>query len=275
MSDKLRLTAAIITYNEEKRIRECIESVHDLADEVLVLDSHSTDKTREIAESFSRVRFEVHDFDGHVQQKNRAIEMSGGQWVFSLDADERATPELARSIREFIENNPGGRGARVKRLTIHMDRPIRHGGWYHSRFRLIRKGEGEWGGENPHDEIFLHGVSKVALRTWKILKGDLIHYSFTDLSDQIDTINKFSSIVAFNRAKRKKASLLKMIIKPPVKFIEIYFIKGGFLDGIPGFIIAVSSSFSAFLKWAKLYEIQKTSIERPSNVRPDYQVQEN
>lgn len=267
------LTAAIITFNEEKNIADCISSVHDLADEVLVLDSFSTDQTEKIARSFPKVRFETHSFDGHVQQKNRAIEMASGEWIFSLDADERVTSRLADSIKKFINGNPDGKGARVKRLTVHMGRPVKHGGWYNSRFRLIRKGQGAWAGENPHDEIFIHGESLLAQKTWTTLNGDLIHYSFTDLSHQIDTINKFSSIVAFNRSARKKASLLKMIVKPPVKFIEMYFVKRGFLDGTVGFIVAAASSFSTFLKWAKLYEIQKTGIERPSNVRPDYKVQ--
>lgn len=274
MSHTILLSVTIITYNEEKNIHDCIASVHDFADEVVVLDSHSGDRTKEIAQSFPKVRLDVHDFDGHVQQKNRAIELAKGRWIFSLDADERATPELGKSIMEFIQNNPEGYGARVRRLTIHMGRPIRHGGWYNARFRLLRKGCGSWGGENPHDEIFIDGLNKREHRTAGFLKGDLIHYSFTDLSDQINTINKFSSIVAFNRnGKGKKGALLKMLYKPFVKFVETYILKGGFLDGVPGFVIAVSSSFSAFLKWAKLWELQNTDMERPSNVRPDYKVQ--
>ncbi|MBI3396740.1 MAG: glycosyltransferase family 2 protein [Spirochaetia bacterium] len=268
------MTAAIITFNEERRIRDCIASVHDFCDEVLVLDSFSTDATEQIARSFPKVHFLAHAFDGHVQQKNRAIDLSRGKWILSLDADERVTPELAASIQRFIADNPDAKGARVKRLTLHLGRPIRHGGWYSARYRLIRKGLGRWGGENPHDEIFLDGEAKWSKNLGRALDGDLLHLSFVDLSDQINTINKFSSIVAFTRAGRgKKASVFKMVFKPISKFIECYFIKLGFLDGVPGFIIAASSSFSTFLKFAKVYEIKDVGVERPSNLRADYRVQ--
>ncbi|MDH5655805.1 MAG: glycosyltransferase family 2 protein [Spirochaetia bacterium] len=272
---QLKLSCAIITFNEEKQIKDCIQSVHDFCDEVIVLDSHSTDRTKQIAESFSGVRFFVHDFDGHVQQKNRALDHCRGEWILSIDADERVSPELAASILKFIETSPK-KGARINRLTYHMGRFIRHGGWKNARYRLIRKDQGRWGGENPHDEIFIQDQSSWKKILDRPLSGDLIHYSFTDLTHQIDTINKFSSIVAFNRnGKNKKFSLLKLLFKPPVKFIEMYLVKMGFIDGLPGFIIAVSSAFSAFLKAAKLYELQKTGLERPSNLRKDYKIQDN
>ena len=270
MNAPVRLSVAIITYNEEKRIEACLDSVKGLADEILVLDSHSKDRTREICEKIPGLRFEVHDFDGHVQQKNRAIEQCRGEWVLSIDADERVTPALAGAIHSFLDSAPVVDGARIRRLTWHLGRPVRHGGWYNARIRLIRKGKGVWGGENPHDEIHFIGENRKA----PLLDGDLIHYSFIDLSDQVDTINRFSSIVAFNRAgRRKRFSLWKLILKPVSKFLEIYLVKRGFLDGMPGLIIAVSSSYSTFLKWAKLWEIQKTGQKRPSNVRPDYRVQ--
>jgi glycosyltransferase involved in cell wall biosynthesis len=269
------LSAAIITYNEAARIGDCLRSVADFCDEIVVLDSFSTDETEKIARSFPSVVFAKHKFDGHVQQKNRAIELCRGRWVFSLDADERATPELAISIREFIKTYPDERGARVRRLNYHLGRFIRHSGWYGARTRLVRKGLGEWGGENPHDALILAGdPPSKANRSGPVLKGDLIHYSFRDLSDQIDTINKFSSIVAFTRGGRGKApSALALLFKPLSKFIEIYFFKRGFLDGMPGFVIAAASSFSTFLKWAKLWELNRTDVKRPSNLRADYSVQ--
>ncbi|MBX7058058.1 MAG: glycosyltransferase family 2 protein [Leptospirales bacterium] len=270
------LSAAIITYNEERRLRECLDSVHGFCDEVLVLDSFSTDATERIAREYSRVRFLRHAFDGHVQQKNRAIELCRGRWVFSLDADERVTPELAQSISKFIQAHPEERGARVRRLNLHMGRRIKHSGWYGARTRLIRKGQGQWGGENPHDALYLAGDRpSQANRSGPILAGDLVHLSFRDLSDQVDTINKFSSIVAFTRASRGKSyRLLAMLLKPPIKFLEIYVFKLGLLDGMPGFSIAMASAFSTFLKWAKLWELQRSGLERPSNLRADYQAQQ-
>lgn len=276
-AESVRLSAAIITYNEEKQIEDCIASVHDWCDEVLVLDSFSKDATKRLAKRFSRVVFREHSFDGHVQQKNRAIDMCRGEWIFSLDADERATPELAAAVRDFIAREPEARGARVKRLTYHLGDFIRHSGWYGARTRLIRRGQGRWGGENPHDALILAGdPPEKANRSGPVLEGDLIHYSFKDLSDQIDTINKFSSIVAFgNDGKGKRASLVKILVKPWIKFLESYVFKQGFRDGMPGFVIAVSSAFSTFLKWVKLWELQRTPIERFSNLRADYQLQQS
>ncbi|MBL8019200.1 MAG: glycosyltransferase family 2 protein [Leptospirales bacterium] len=268
------LSASIITFNEAARIHDCIASVHDLCDEVLVLDSFSTDHTEKIARKFPKVRFYKHAFDGHVQQKNRAFGMCKGQWIFSLDADERCTPELAASIRKFLQSVQAGTdGMRINRLTMHMGRPIRHGGWYNARYRLIRKGAASWGGENPHDQIFLHNQPRWKTNLGPTLPGDLIHYSFKDLSDQINTINKFSSIIAFTRAgKGKSFSLFRLLWKPFQKFVEIYFLKAGFLDGMPGFVIAYSSAFSYFLREAKVYEI-RNGLDRPSNLRADYKVQ--
>ena len=274
-SGDVLLSAAIITFNEEKQIADCIASVHDFCDEVLVLDSHSTDRTREIAVSFPKVRFLAHDFDGHIQQKNRALDHTRGRWIVSLDADERVTPELAASIQAFIRENPEAQGVRLPRLTYHMGRYIRYGGWYNARVRLIRRGQGRWGGENPHDQIFLKDAPRWKANIGPRLKGDLIHYSFKDLSHQVDTINKFSSIVSFTRAGRSKSySFWKLVFKPLSKFLEMYIFKAGFLDGTPGLVIAVSSAYSTFLKWAKLYELKHTDIERPSNLRADYKVQD-
>ncbi len=271
---KTTISAAIITFNEEKRLHDCLASVHGWCDEVLVLDSHSTDQTRQVAESFPGVKFCAHDFDGHVQQKNRAISMTTGDWIVSIDADERITPELARSIQDFIQNNPHADGARLRRLTIHLGKKIRHGGWYNARYRLIRRDRGAWGGENPHDVILLKDRPAWKRNMGPVLRGDLLHYSFLDLSDQVNTINKFSSIVAFTRNGRgKKFSFLKLLYKPPFKFFEQYVLKAGFLDGVPGLVIAASGAYSTFLKWAKLYELQKTGLEKPSNLRKDYRVQ--
>ena len=274
-SSVVLLSASIITFNEEHRIFDCIASVHDFCDEVLVLDSFSTDKTETIARKFPKVRFYKHAFDGHVQQKNRAFEMCRGKWILSLDADERCDPELASSIQEFLRTSAdhGPDGMRINLLTIHMGRPIHHGGWYNARYRLIKKGKAAWGGENPHDQIFLHDEPRWKTNLGPVLSGNLVHYSFKDLSDQIGTINKFSSIIAFTRkGKGKSFSLIRLLWKPFQKFLEIYLLKRGFLDGMPGFVIAYSSAFSYFLREAKLYELHH-GLDRPSNLRPDYKVQ--
>ncbi|EKO50957.1 glycosyltransferase, group 2 family protein [Leptospira kirschneri str. 200803703] len=262
-----KLSVAIITYNEEKNIKECIESCLEIADEIVVLDSISTDKTERISKSFSSVRFYKQRFKGHIEQKNDAIALCKYDWIFSLDADERVSTELKNSILTFKQKQDDEtlNGLQVSRLTYHMGKFIRYSGWYPQyRYRIFKKGKAIWVGENPHDYISIQG------KGGKIY-GDIIHYSFRDLSHQVNTINQFSSIVAFTRQKKgKKFSILRTIYKPFSKFIETYFFKFGFLDGFPGWVIAVSSAYSTFLKDAKQYELQKEILERPSNVKEDY-----
>lgn len=265
---KRKLSVAIITFNEEKNIGDCIRSVESFADEIIVLDSLSTDSTKSIATSFPKVRFLEAPFPGHVEQKNKAISFCQNDWILSLDADERANDELQKSIQSFLEaETVSADGYKIARLTFHLGRWIRFSGWYpQRRYRLFQKENAQWIGENPHDYIALKEGSR-----GKVMKGDILHYSFTDFSHQINTINQFSSIVAYTRyAKGERFSLLKTILKPLGKFFEIYIFKFGFLDGIPGLWIALASSFSTFLKYAKMYELDKLNIERPSNVRKDY-----
>ena len=262
------LSVAIITYNEENNIRDCIDSVIAIADEVIVLDSYSTDATEQICREYENVKFSQHKFDGHINQKNRALAICNGDWILSIDADERVTPELASSIRKFLAENSSFVAAKFSRLTFHMKEYIRHGGWYpNARYRLVKKGYAKWGGENPHDKILIDGEGVT-------LSGDLIHYSFKDLSHQVDTINKFSSIKAFTRfEKGRKFHLWRLLFKPLSKFVELYVIKKGFMDGIRGFIIAVSSTYATFLAEAKLYEMDRLKLERISNLPSTYKKQ--
>lgn len=261
MNPRPTLAAAIITYNEEDNIRECLESVKDFVDEIIVLDSFSEDATETICREYEKVLFFQHDFDGHIQQKNRALEKCKATWILAIDADERVSPELQRSIVEFLQKEPQVNGVKFPRLTYHLKKYIRHGGWYpNARYRLIRKGKARWGGENPHDTLIIEGAGGE-------LTGDLIHLSFKDLSDQVQTINHFSSIVALTRYNQgKKTSLLRILCKPMSKFLEIYLLKRGFLDGIQGFIIAVSSAYSSFLKETKLLELSQLNAKSPSNL---------
>ncbi|EQA51875.1 glycosyltransferase family 2 protein [Leptospira kmetyi] len=263
----IKLSVAIITYNEEKNIGPCIESCLDVADEIVILDSVSTDNTEKISKSYPSVKFFKQKFKGHIEQKNDAIALCKYDWILSLDADERVSPELKNSILTFKQkqDDPAVNGFQVSRLTFHMGRFIRYGGWYPQyRYRIFRKGSAVWVGENPHDYISIRGQGNK-------IHGDIIHYSFRDLTHQVNTINQFSSIVAYTRQRKgKKFSSLRTIYKPFSKFMETYFFKFGFLDGFPGWVIAVSSAYSTFLKDAKQYELEKGMVERPSNVKEDY-----
>ncbi len=260
------LSVAIITFNEERNLEACIRSCDGLADEIVVLDSFSTDRTAAVALRFPNVRFEQHPFDSHVAQKNRAIALCRNEWVLALDADERLSPELREEIRAL---EPGDRdGFRVPRLTFAMGRGIRHSGWYPQRkARLFKRSKARSTGDDPHDYFVVDGKRGD-------LRGDLLHYSFTDLAHQAQSHNTFSSIQAFNYAARgRRFSLLAILVRPVVKFVEIYVYKRGFLDGVHGFVIAVNAAYATFLKFAKLYELERGLVPRPSNVRPEYQPQ--
>jgi glycosyltransferase involved in cell wall biosynthesis len=260
------ISVAIITWNEERNLADCIRSCDEIADEIVVLDSFSTDRTEAIARSFPKVRFEQHAFDGHVEQKNRALAHCRNDWVLSLDADERLTPELREEICALA---PGDAvGFRMPRLTFAMGRPIRHAGWYPQRkYRLFRRSRARWAGDNPHDFIVVDGPGGD-------LQGDLLHYSFRDLAHQVVTVNSFSSIQAFNRFHRKQRfRALQAVVKPLVKFLEVYLVKRGFLDGFPGLVVAVNAAYERFLQLAKVYELERGSVDRPSNLRPDYRPQ--
>jgi glycosyltransferase involved in cell wall biosynthesis len=261
-----KLSVAIITYNEERNLGDCVRSCEGIADEIVVLDSFSTDGTERVARSFPKVRWVQHPFDGHVEQKNRALALCANEWVLALDADERLSPELREEIRSL---EPGDRdGFRFPRLTRALGRPIRHGGWYPDRkVRLFRRSRARWAGENPHDRVVLEGKRGD-------LRGDLVHHSFRDLAHQVDTVNRFSSIVAFNRFHRGHRSRpLLAAVKPLAKFLEMYVLRLGFLDGFPGLVVAASSAFSTFLKLAKPWELERGLVERPSNLGPDYRPQ--
>ncbi len=292
------LSAALITYNEAARIDECLSSLEQLCGEIVVLDSNSTDATREICERRPQLRFVQQDFAGYAEQKNRALDLCTGEWILCLDADERLTPEAADDIRRFINQSPPPEvaGARLVRRTVHMGAFINHGGWTHYRYRLVRRGRARWRGvdDMPLHELLVPIAAAPNTKSaddgaprfteWQrqngvTLHGALIHSSQTDLANQVDTINTYSSIyagarharrlqIAQKRGKspRRPFYLWRMLWKPPVKFIEIYIAKAGFLDGYRGLIIAASSSFATFLRWAKMYELSRTDLREASNL---------
>ncbi len=251
------LSVVIITFNEERNIERCILSVKEIADEILVVDSFSTDRTGEICKRHG-VRFVQHAFEGYIEQKNWAKDQARYDLVLSLDADESLSDELRDSIVE-VKDNPVYEGYYFNRLTSYCGKWIRHCGWYPDRkLRLWDRRKGLWKGENPHDEFFLEaGAQK------KHLKGDLLHYSFYTVDQHLATINKFSSIKArVMYDKGIRPSWLAMMFSPAFKFFRDYIIKLGFLDGYFGYLICRNSAYSNFLKYAKLKAIYKTESGR-------------
>lgn len=246
---QIQLSVVIITFNEEKNIERCLNSVKAVADEIVVVDSFSTDRTKEICLK-RQVKFIEHKFDGHIEQKNWAITQASSPYILSLDADEALTPELILEIKN-IKNNWQFDGYKFNRLTNYCGKWIKHSGWYPDvKLRLWDSRNGSWKGTNPHDRYELNSDSI------KHIKKDILHYSYYNISDHIKQVNYFTEIAA-NAAfsEGKKSNIFNVLINPPVKFFRDYFFKLGFLDGYYGFIIAIISSHATFLKYAKLKQL--------------------
>lgn len=242
------ISTCIISFNEEDRIRDCLESVK-WTDEIIVVDSYSTDKTVEICKEYTDKVF-LHKWPGYVEQKNYALDKASNNWVLCLDADERIPEELANKIYEELNTASGKyNGFFFRRHSYYMDRLINHGGWYPDyQLRLFRKDKGHWGGINPHDKVRLRGARKY-------IKKDIIHYPYRSLSDQLKTIDNYSTLFADEMIRKgNKFNILQMFIRPPTRFIETYFWKRGFLDGLPGLVNILIASFYVFLKYLKWYE---------------------
>ncbi|HEX2618379.1 MAG TPA: glycosyltransferase family 2 protein [Flavobacteriales bacterium] len=246
----MELSVVIITFNEERNLARCLASVKAVADDIVVLDSFSTDRTEAIAREHG-ARFFQHTFDGHIEQKNWAITHAQHSWVLSLDADEALDDKLTRAIQE-VKRSGNADGYTMNRLTNYCGTWVRHGGWYPDRkLRLWDSRKGRWGGVNPHDRYEMDGGARMAH-----LEGDLLHYSYNSLSDHIRQVDYFTTIAAkalFARGKR--ASWVKLLVSPVAKFIGDYIFRLGFLDGFHGFVIARVSAHATFLKYAKLKQL--------------------
>lgn len=254
--NKISISVCLMTYNEEANIRRALKSVA-WADEIVVIDSFSTDKTRDIAESMG-AKVHTNSFDGHIAQRNNARELARGEWIFYIDGDEQATEELGEEIRRVIKEDNGKFDAYdMPRKAFYLGRWINHCGWYPNRkIRLYRRSKAHHGGTDPHDKVVFDDPSS---RTGH-LKYDILHYTYRDFAHQLSTINKFSDI----QAKRlyesgKRYHLWQLILFPKWKFFEVFFLKLGFLDGFAGIVISVASAFNVFSRYVKLREIQKAN----------------
>lgn len=245
-----KISVVIITFNEERNLARCLASVKNLADDVVVVDSFSKDRTEAIALEHG-ARFVPHAFEGHIEQKNWAITQALHPWVLSLDADEALSPELERSILAAKQQGNVD-GFTMNRLTNYCGTWIRHGGWYPDRkLRLWDSRKGRWTGVNPHDRYEMDAGSRI-----EHLKGDLLHYSYYTTSDHLKQVDYFTTISAKAYKERgKRANYLKLLLSPVVKFIDGYLVRLGFLDGWHGFAIARISAHATFIKYAKLREL--------------------
>ncbi|MDX1779047.1 MAG: glycosyltransferase family 2 protein [Thermodesulfobacteriota bacterium] len=249
--DRPAISACIITYNEEQNIRECLESLK-WVDEIIVVDSMSTDSTISICREYTDSVIQK-TWEGHVKQKNFSINQARNDLVLCLDADERVTPELRKEIEKCLSEDSGEvDGYYCSRHSYYLGRWINHGGWYPDyKLRLFKKSRGKWGGKDPHDKVILEG-------TTKYLQSELHHFVYRNLSHQLQTVDNFSTITAQElNNEGEHFTVLKLLSRPTLKFLGTYFLKRGFLDGMPGLIISVVSSFYVFLRYAKLWEKQR------------------
>lgn len=246
----MKISATIITFNEEENIKRCIDSVLEVADEIVVVDSYSTDQTEKICSSFDQVRFIKNEFKGHIEQKNFAIQQAKHEWILSLDADECLSDNLKTEIENIKSKKEDKFQAySMPRLNNYCGQWIRHSGWYPDRkVRLWNRKMGKWGGHNPHDRVILDN----GIQSGK-LNSNLLHYTIASLSAHINQVNKFSEIAALQlfNSQKKPSATFKMIFDPPFMFIKRYILQLGFLDGFYGLTIAVISAQAKFLKYAK------------------------
>jgi heptosyltransferase III len=250
----VKISAVVITYNEERNIGRCIDSLFHVADEIVVIDSFSKDRTKEICLE-KGVRVVEHPFKSHIDQKNFAVTQAIHDVVLSLDADEYLSEELVKGILEVKENWPT-EAYRMNRLSNYGGKWIRHGNWYpDQKIRLWNRRIGLWGGENPHDKIILNSGIKI-----KHLKGDILHRAYTDSAETLVKIQSYSEIFARENVSRKTSSVPKIIFRSTFGFFKSYILKRGFMDGFEGLMVAGAVANHVFYKYAKLYEANHRAL---------------
>lgn len=240
------ISVVIITFNEERNIERCIDSAKVVADEIIVIDSFSTDRTKEICEKM-QVRFISHGWEGYSGSKNKGNSLASFDWILSLDADEALSDTLIQSIQEWKEKSIN-KPAKFNRLTNYCGKWVRNGGWYpDAKIRLFNRTSTKWEGD-------IHEVLKFKEETEIVhLKGDCLHYSYYTVDQHYNQTEKFTTIQSKDLyLKGKKSPMYKLIFSPLIKFTRDYFLKLGFLDGKVGFTIARISAYATYLKYKKM-----------------------
>jgi glycosyltransferase involved in cell wall biosynthesis len=243
------LTATVITFNEAEHIAPALESV-SWADEIIVVDSHSTDDTVAIARRLAS-RVEVRDWSGYSEQKNYAAGIASNDWILSVDADERVTPELAAEIRALMSGVPGARGYRMPRVTWYLGRWIRATDWYPDyQLRLYDRRAGRWNGRRVHESVALDGTPGV-------LQHDLQHYAYRDISEHLATMDRYTTLAAEDwHAEGRHTSAAGAVMHAGLAFLRNYILRRGFMAGSAGLVVSALNAHYVFLKHAKLWERQ-------------------
>jgi glycosyltransferase involved in cell wall biosynthesis len=248
-----KLSVTVITRNEAADIGDALASVA-WADEIVVVDSQSTDETVAIARRHT-ARVVVREWPGYVDQKNHAASLASHDWILSLDADERVTPALADEIRALLARRPeaiGHAAFRIPRVTWHLGRWIRSTDWYPDyQLRLYDRRAAQWTGRYVHEAVSVAG-------TTGRLRGELQHFAYRNIADHLETIDRYTTYAARQMQESgTRAGLLQIAGHPPLAFLRNYVAHGGIRDGVPGFIISAMNAYYVFLKFAKLWELQR------------------
>jgi glycosyltransferase involved in cell wall biosynthesis len=246
------ISAFVVCCNEERQIRRCLESV-SWCDEIVVVDSGSTDSTLQICGEFTNKIIQK-PWRGYVEQKRFALEQCSADWVLNLDADEEVSPLLKQEILGVLAEDagptpPSYHGYLVNRVVFFLDRWWRKGGWYPEyRLRLCRRERTTWSGVDPHEKGVVDGPTRR-------LTGELHHYSFADLTDYMRRMNTLASNAAETMvANGRKASFIDIVVRPWTRFFKFFVLKRGYREGLAGFIVAVIEGVSVFLKYSKVWE---------------------
>ncbi len=245
-----KISVAIITKDEERNIRECLESVK-WADEIVVVDNGSADRTLQICREYGATVYQE-EWKGYSAQKNSAVAKTRNDWVLSLDADERVTPELCREMEEALEKNDSVDGYFVPRKNYFLGRWIRHCGWYPDlNLRVFRRSKGSFGERAVHEKVDLRGKART-------LESPLVHETYRTLDEFIQRMDRYSALAAQEMHREgRRTGWTDLVLRPPFTFLQMYFLRAGFLEGYLGLVLSVLYSFYTFTKYTKLKELER------------------
>lgn len=247
----VKISACIISYNEEEKIEDCLQSLQGVVDEIVLVDSLSDDKTVDIARKYAN-RIYKQKFLGHIEQKNLAVSKAHNDWVLSLDCDERLSDELKRSILTAKEDLDKADAYQMARKTFYVYRWLNYCWYPDKKIRLFNRRKAKWGGVNPHDHVEVDTKNVIKLT------GDIYHYSFDTISDHLQTIDKFTEIGALEIVKKgKQVTMVTPFAHASWTFIRIYILRRGFLDGFAGIMVAFLSFMHVFVKYCKVIVMQR------------------
>ena len=240
-----KISACIISFNEEKKIEDCLKSLSGIVDEIIVVDSNSSDNTVNLTKKYAD-RVINQAFLGYIEQKNFAVQQASHDWILSLDCDERLSPELQKAIVDIKNNIEEFDAYKMPRKTFYVYRWLNYCWYPDLKIRLFNKNTASWGGTNPHDHIITSG------KNIKRLDGDIYHYSFDSISDHLKTIDKFTEIGADELIRKNKSfNVLSPLTHATWTFIKLYLLKRGFMDGFAGITVATLSFMHVFVKYSK------------------------